>query len=366
MALDPSAVYPASVVGGVSLIRLVSLAWWRAPAPIVVQGALLFILILILSACTPQGAIPVGPVPTAVTSPAATETPPSSASGSPVSGQKSGPDHIFIVVMENQRSDQVIGSSNAPYINSLARSYAVSAQYYGVRHPSLPNYLALISGSTQGATDDCDTCSYSNVRTIADQLASHNRTWGAYIEDLPSACYNGPSQGTYARRHNPWMYFTSISEVQDQCASDVPLTQFDADLAADRLPNLVWITPNLVNDMHDKGVKSGDTWLAGFLPKILDSASWKNDGVLFLVWDEADEDNSGCCGTDGGGHTLALAISPLAKRGYLSNVPYNHYNLLRTIQEAWGLGTVRHSGDPNVVPMSDLFTLDLRTLQTRR
>lgn len=265
--------------------------------------------------------------------------------------------------MENEPYDKIIGSSSAPYINSIAKEYAVSSRYYGVRHPSLPNYLALISGSTQGVTDDCDNCSYSNIRTIADQLTSHDRTWGAYIEDLPSPCYNGPSKGNYARRHNPWMYFTSITQDPQKCSQDVPLNRFDADLTADHLPDLVWITPNLANDMHNNGVRSGDVWLASFLPKILNSSSWKDGGVIFLVWDEADNDNSGCCGVPGGGHTLLLAISPLAKKGFTSNTPYNHYNLLRTIQDAWGLGTLGHSGDPEVVPMNDLFSVNLRTLQ---
>jgi phosphatidylinositol-3-phosphatase len=263
--------------------------------------------------------------------------------------------------MENKSYEQVIGSPNAPYINGLARTYALSAQYYGVTHPSLPNYLSMISGSNQGIVNDCDDCSVSG-RSLADQLEDKHLTWGAYIEGIPAPCFNGPSSGTYARRHNPWIYFTTISQDPVRCQRVVPLERLNADLQSGQLPNLVWITPNLIHDMHDGSVRQGDDWLAAFLPTILDSSAWKDGGVLFLLWDEGvEEDSAGCCGTPGGGRTPALVISPDARPDYTSEVHYNHYSFLKTVESVWNLGYLKHAADSETSAMTDLFRRDLTT-----
>lgn len=270
--------------------------------------------------------------------------------------------HVFIIMMEDMEYNKIIDSPKAPFINQLARAYAVAASYYGITHPSLPNYLALVSGSTQGMTTDCDTCLF-NATNLADQLDQHQKSWGAYVEDAPTSCFKGPSASgpasakgrpTYVRRHNPLMYFTGIADNPARCNRVVPLRDFAERLANDQLPDFVWITPNLLHDMHDGSIEDGDSWLASFIPPILASPAWKNGGVLFVIHDEGNS-SATCCGNAAGGHTVALVVAERGKRGYKSNTPHSHYSVLRTIEDAWHLGLLGHAGDPGVVPMNDFF-----------
>ena len=269
--------------------------------------------------------------------------------------------HVFVIVMENKSYSEIIGSPEAPYINQLAHTYASAAHYYAIRHPSLPNYLALTSGSTQGMVSDCPNCSF-NVRNLVDQLEEQKKGWKAFMEDLPSPCFDGVSAGPvdsvgsplYARKHNPCMYFKDIRGNPQRCNQVVPLTQFSSDLQKNQLPDLVWITPNLVHDMHDGTIRDGDSWLASFVPQILNSAAWKDNGVLFLLWDEG-QGSAGCCGDAAGGQAPALVIAAKGKRGFQSDVNYTHYSVLRTIEDAWQLGTLGGSGDPGTLPMADFF-----------
>lgn len=270
--------------------------------------------------------------------------------------------HVFIIVMENKEYGEIIGSDDAPYINNLARTYALATRYYAIRHPSLPNYLALVSGSTQGMTSDCSDCSFK-APNLADQLEAHQRSWGADMEDMPEPCYNGAYAGgplaflgvaSYARKHNPWMYFEDITSDPARCGRVVPFTQLATDLAAGKLPDFVWITPNLKHDMHNGTVADGDGWLATTVPPLLASPAWRDNGVLFIVWDEGTSD-AGCCGNAAGGHTPAIVVAADGKRGYQSPFPYSHYSLLRTIEDAWQLGYLDHAADPGTQAMSDFF-----------
>ncbi len=244
--------------------------------------------------------------------------------------------------MENREYSNIIGNAAAPYINSLARSYVLAGCYYGVSHPSLPNYLALAAGSTFGISSDCTTC-YVSAVNIADQVEASGRSWRAYMESMPSACYLGGWSGGHAQKHNPFVYFTDIRNNPARCAQHVvPFTYFWSDLSSGTLPNYVWITPNLCDDMHDCATSVGDSWVAGVVPHILASAAWRNGGVLFITWDEG---YSGAgYGDSWGGHVATLVISPYSRNGYRSWVLESHYNLLRTIEEAWGLGALGHAG----------------------
>jgi len=241
--------------------------------------------------------------------------------------------HVFVIVMENHEYDSIIGSSSAPYINSLANTYALGTQYYAVSHPSLPNYLALSAASTFGVTSDCTTC-FQNQTNLADQIEASGRTWRAYMESMPSPCILGDS-GEYVQKHNPWIYYDDIRTNATRCNADiVPYTQFATDVASSNPPNFMWITPNLCNDMHDCSVSTGDTWLSQNVPPILNSSAFKNGGALFLVWDEGTT-NAGCCTDAAGGHIPMLIISPLALAGLASTTAEDHYSLVRTIEDSW-------------------------------
>jgi phosphatidylinositol-3-phosphatase len=262
--------------------------------------------------------------------------------------------HIFIIVMENHEYGSIIGSPAAPYINSLAKSYGLATNYYGVTHPSLPNYLALTAGSTFGITSNCTNC-FVNETNIADQVQWSGRSWKAYLEDLPSPCYKGATSGGYAMKHNPFMYYTSIRNDAARCAAHVvPFTQFSGDMRSGQVPNYVWITPNMCNSMHDCPVATGDAWLKAVVPTITGSSAFRNNGVLFITFDEGTS-NAGCCGGAWGGRIATLVISPRSIAGFTSAVAENHYGLLRTIEDAWHLPRLGAAGWSSSLTMREYF-----------
>ena len=276
------------------------------------------------------------PSPTLTPTPSPTHTPTPSLAFS----------HIFTIVMENEEYTTIIGKSDAPYLNKLASTYGLATQYYAIRHPSLPNYMALTGGSTFGITSDCATC-FQSAQNLADQIEASGRNWKAYMENMPSPCYIGDSSnGLYAQKHDPFLYYNDIRTNHTRCAKHiVPFSQFTADLAGNQLPAYVWITPNLCHDMHDCSVAVGDTWLSQFVPGILRSTAFTQGGVLFITFDEGGT-GAGCCNDAAGGQVSTLVISPLVKRGYRSTIAETHYSLLRTIEEIWGLpllGEARNS-----------------------
>ncbi len=311
------------------------------------------LLIVALAACVPLGR-PLPPA-TPVSSPGPGESAALDRAVPPLG-------HIFVIVMENREYDQVIGSPDAPYINHLAATFALATRYYAIRHPSLPNYLALISGSTRGITDDCATCTVA-APNLVDQLEAQHRTWTAYMEDLPRPCFQGTQAGGglpliqengYVRRHDPFIYFDDIRTSPERCRRIVPWDEFAGDLARGRIADFVWISPNLGHDMHSASTREGDTWLATFVPLILRSTAWKDHGALFIVWDEGTT-AAGCCGNAAGGRVPALVIAADGRRGYRSDLVHTHYSLLRTIEDAWGLGYLAHAGDPETTPLGEFF-----------
>jgi acid phosphatase len=236
-----------------------------------------------------------------------------------------------VIVFENKEFGEVIGAREAPTFNSLARRYALLTTYCGVAHPSLPNYLALVSGSTQGITDDCTDCT-ADGPNLADSLEAKSRTWRAYAEGLPSVGFTGAKAGRYAKKHNPLLYFRSVTRSPRRLSRIVPLEQLNRDLAAHALPDFSLVIPDLCHDMHHCPVSTGDAWLKGFLPRVLASPQLRH-GVVFIVFDEGDKsDHAG-----GGGHTIALAVGPSVRPGSRATAPLTHDSLLRTIEDAWGL-----------------------------
>lgn len=262
--------------------------------------------------------------------------------------------HIMLIVMENKEAGDVIGSAQAPYINRLAGSYGRATSYYAVAHPSLPNYLALLAGGTLGVTSDCANC-LQRAPNLADQLDAHGRSWKAYMEDLPRPCFLGVAAGQYARKHNPWLYFTDIRSSAERCSRVVPLNQLGNDLALGNLPDFAWVTPNLCHDMHDCSVQAGDAWLASFLPALLASPSWQQGGVIFITWDEGSSD-AGCCAAGGGGLVPLLVIAPGMRAGFRVSTPLTHYSLLRTIEDAWSLGELGLAASPQTPTLAGFFS----------
>ncbi|WUL57077.1 alkaline phosphatase family protein [Streptomyces sp. NBC_00344] len=236
------------------------------------------------------------------------------------------PDHVVVVVMENHAYNQVIGSSSAPYINSLKSGGANLSASYAETHPSQPNYYALFSGSTQGVTDDsCIKPGFSSAPNLASELIAAGRTWASYNETLPSQGSTTCSSGSYAQKHNPWFGFSNVP-----ASSARTFSQFPTDYTA--LPQVSFVTPNLCSDMHDCSVGTGDTWLKNNLGAY---ATWaKTHNSLLVV--TFDEDNR----LAGNKIPTVLYGQPVTP-GSSSSTTYNHYSLLRTIEDMHGTG---HAG----------------------
>jgi len=256
-------------------------------------------------------------------------------------------DHVFILMMENHAYGQVIGNhAGAPYINQLAGQFGLAANYFGVAHPSLPNYLALAGGDTFGITDDCLSCFVSGPNLVVDRIAASGRTWRAYMEQLPSECFLGDAY-PYAQRHNPFIYFDDI-RTTGQCGNIVAFSSLAADLASSATTaDYIWITPDVCHDTHDCSVTAGDSWLASVVPEIINSPAYATqNSLLVITWDEDDYSQNNRVPT--------LVVARSVPAGFVSNTKYDHYSLVRTIEEAWDLAPLTHN-DAGAMPLSDFF-----------
>jgi acid phosphatase len=242
--------------------------------------------------------------------------------------------HVIVVMYENHGWDQIVGdTTDAPTFNSLATQYAQMTDYDAVFHPSLPNYLAITSGSNDGITYDCKTC-VVNVKNLADQIEKVHKTWKTYAEDLPSPGATGISYGGtngYVKRHVPFMYYRDIVKSKTRRAHIVPFTQLAKDVKTKKLPNFSLIIPTLNDDMHNGTIAQGDAWLKKHIVPLLKSPALGSNSVVFVVFDEAlDSDTTG-----GGGHIDVLALGPQVMPGSTFTGLTSHYGLLATIEDAW-------------------------------
>src|SRR6266699_3666644 len=280
--------------------------------------------------------------------------------------------HVFVIMMENTGFNSLIGNSNAPWINMAAQTYGLAT-----------NYIAATSGSTNGVANDNDTT--IDVPNIVDQLEAHGKTWKAYMQSLSlcttkldHACGNQ----LYERKHNPFVSYADVQSNPARLANIVDFSQFSSDLANKNVPDYVWISPDQCHDMHGRAatpsdpcdfsqvqslIATGDAFLHSTVSAIMNSSAWTGNSVIFISWDESDftgsgfqgfGDDSGCCDSpagQGGGHVVTLTISHSDHSARTSNVAYNHYSMLATIQGGWKLGCLAFTCDTaNVQPISDL------------
>ena len=248
--------------------------------------------------------------------------------------------HVIWIWMENHSYGDIIGSSQAPYINSVASECGLATNYHNLSHPSLPNYIGATSGLALKSlkTFDPDCRPSKRCSTPAASIFGQGETWKAYEESMPADCYPSNS-GEYAVRHNPPPYYTALTG----CATnDVPYTQLATDLANNALPAFSFITPNLIDDMHDGTVADGDTWLSSNLPTILSSAEYTSGSTAVIIsWDEGTGGKTGedCTTntTDTSCQVATIVISPSTPAGSTSGTLFNHYSLLGTTEQLLGL-----------------------------
>jgi phosphatidylinositol-3-phosphatase len=281
----------------------------------------------LLAACAPKSTAQATPTHSPVRSPIAGAPNPT-----PDPSPAAAPPHVFLIMMENRSYSQAISS---PYISSLAAQYAIATDYHGVSHPSLPNYLALTSGTTWGIADDGFHALPAGG--LGAQLTGAGIAWRAYMESMTNGCFHSPYP--YALKHNPFAYYGSVCPPQV-----VPFTQFASDLAGST-PQFSWITPNLCNDGHDCSSSVADAWLSQTVPAILNSNAWQDGGMLVITWDE---------GEDSANSVLTVVIRPNPVN-HASAKPYDHYSLLATIEDM--LGVARLGQAAQATPMTDLIAI---------
>jgi len=321
-------------------------------------------------------------------------------------------DHVFVIVLENKGYTETFGpGSKAPYLSrTLTAQGQLLPNYYGIGHLSLDNYIAMVSGQGPNVLTQADCplyvdvlpglpaldgqvlgqgCVYPrSVRTIADQLTAQGRSWKAYLQDMRTNCrHPAPNSldGTqtakvgdqYAARHNPFLYFHSLLDSGACRAHDVDLGQLPRDLAGEQsTPSFALIVPDLCEDGHDSpcvdgrpgGLVSADGFLRTWVPAILASPAYRSGGLLVITFDEAESsgasgDASACCNEpfglntinngglvlgNGGGRTGALLLSPFITAGTVNPTPYNHYSLLRSIENLFGLGHLGYAARPGL------------------
>ena len=246
-------------------------------------------------------------------------------------------DHVFLIVMENT-SQSAINATNAPYITSLTTQYAYTTNYSTQYHPSLPNYLDIVSGTNQGVTSDGTPAQHGNItaKHLGDQLDAASITWRAYAESAGGPCVMTDS-GTYATKHVPFLFFSDVAGTPAICQDRVvDYTELATDLTAPRRFSM--ISPNLCDDMHGGvagsclvgSITTGDTWLKTNAGAII--AKLGPMDALFIVWDEE-------TGSTGNAPILFIPTGPLVKPATKSTKAYTHESLLRTIEEGFGITT---------------------------
>lgn len=319
---------------------------------------------------------------------------------SPGSARAAAPhfSHIYEIMMENTNYEDVIGNTaDAPYINQLAAQYSTAANYYGVTHPSEPNYLAATAGDFFGLHAD-DQTFRTSAQNIVDQLESKGLTWATYQQGLPSVGavldqYPAQGSGLYVRKHNPFELFNDVLSSPARLQNVKPIESLATDLSSGHAPNYAFIVPDVCHDMHGASSKSaalygepwcaypanftinhaliqqGDAYIKQLVTTIMSSSGWTADSAIAITWDENESSglrtpnmgyasSTGCCASpagNGGGRVPFILVTNTPQHE-VSLTPYNHYSFLRTIEDNFGLGCLANTCNPSVHPMTDLMS----------
>jgi phospholipase C len=234
---------------------------------------------------------------------------------------------VMIVIFENTNLQD---AESAPFISQLGQQGVAFTDFSAETHPSQPNYIALVSGSTQGVIWDLDV--NLNVSHLGDLLEQHGRSWKVYAEGYPGNCFLGSSSGNYYRKHVPFISFTNIQNDPARCARIVNATELDSDIAAGSLPDFSLFIPNINDDAHNTDMTYADNWLASAFGKRLQDPAFMNDMLFVVTFDES--------ATYLGDSIFTVFYGPNVLPGTTVSTPANHYSILRTIEDAFALGTL--------------------------
>jgi hypothetical protein len=251
-----------------------------------------------------------------------------------------GFERVLIVVLENQNYEDAIANS---YLGSLAKQGASFSDFHSSFHPSYPNYLAMVDGKRGQPTSNNQI--NLNEETIADLLKAKGFTWKNYAEGYPGHCFTGSSFGLYARKHVPFMSFIQVQ--QHECENIVPSSQLAQDLKNNSLPNYMFYSPNLDNDGHDTGLAFASKWLQSFLEPLRQNQAFMKGTLIVVTFDES------AGGPNDTNHIYTVFLGDMVKPGTY-NENYNHYNVLRTIEDNFGLSTIA-DGDSAAKPVTNVW-----------
>ncbi len=270
--------------------------------------------------------------------------------------------HVWMITEENHSFEDVVGNTQMPYYNQLIQQYGLATQFYADQHSSLPALMWYVAGAAVELNNDTTSCNHSNDNIVR-ELLKQGYNWRSYQTDLPYAGFQGlygGSDNVYYRRHNPLIDFSDVCPGTGQDTNSVPFTQMATDFAAGNTVNYAYITPNTNEDAHNGTLQGADQWLQDNVPAILARPEFSpgGDGILFIVWDEADATDNRCSSskaTGCGGRLPNLVIGPQVIPGYQSTITYHNENVLATACAAMGLSPCPGAAQ-NAAPMSDFFT----------
>lgn len=254
---------------------------------------------------------------------------------------------VVIVMLENANYENAI---QQPFLKDFAARGALLTNYHGVGHPSQPNYIALAAGTHDGVSGDGNVT--LDVRHIGDLLEAKGKTWKAYAEGYPGNCFLGSSDGAYARKHVPFLSFSNVTNDAARCANVIDGAAFLSDVAAGTVPNYSFFVPDLNDDGHDTDVATADAWLAKTIGPLLKNEAFMKGTLVVITFDEDDYFIRN--GVMVNNHVYAALYGDSVAPGGTTDTLYDHYSLLRTVEDGLGLGTLGQN-DAQAAPIAGVW-----------
>lgn len=298
-------------------------------------------------------------------------------------------DRLIVIVLENQEATSILSrkqsESKTPRLWKLAQQQRIATNYFGVTHPSEPNYISMIAGDDFGWDSDAGSCFTKKIKVschktsapnIVDDFEAKHISWMALMQGMPSPGYLGGDyffNTTYAEKHNPFIFFSNITANPQRMSHIRPLGMPDTILPiladAKNAPRFLFIVPDMCHDMHGtprcfgkgKLYAASDAYVSDLIRTIMSAPAFTDGSAIILTWDEGDT-KSACCGLPQGGGRVATIVFKKHASSFRSQTPYNHYSLLATIETLWGLRLLGHTGDRTpegklrFAPMLDLLS----------